>query len=215
MPAKPPPTPRQPVLGLVGGMGSGKSLVANMLAGKGGHLLPADAFGHEALRQPDIKEQVIAYFGQKIVGEDGAIVRRELGRIVFANEEELRVLERIVFPFIGRRIREEIERARKKAGVRFIVLDAAVMLEAGWDEAVDKLIFVEAPRPVRLERLQRERGWSAADLEARERMQMPLTQKKRRADAVIANDAEPDKIARQLEDLLRKWQLTDEASPTR
>src|SRR5688572_18371029 len=120
----------QPVIGLLGGIGSGKSAVAAELAKHGGGLINADQFGHEALRQPPIKEQVVARFGSDIIAAGGAIDRKKLGAKVFADVNELRALEAIVFPFIGRRIREEIDPARRRDDVRFIVLDAAVMLEA-------------------------------------------------------------------------------------
>jgi dephospho-CoA kinase len=200
------------VLGLLGGIGSGKSSVARELAKQGGWLINADELGHEALRQPDLKKQVIARFGPGIADPRGEIERKKLGSIVFADVHELRALEAIVFPFIGLRIREEVEAARQRADVRFITLDAAVMLEAGWHDACDRLIFVDAPAPLRLGRVKHKRGWSAADLQAREQLQMPLEEKRRRADAVVDNSGTPETLAAQVAALLRDWGLAPDAS---
>jgi dephospho-CoA kinase len=195
------------ILGLLGGIGSGKSAVATELARHGGLVINADQFGHEALRQPELQRQVIAHFGQNIVDAAGAIDRKKLGAKVFADGKQLRALEAIVFPYIGQRIREEIDRSRRRAVVRFIVLDAAVMLEAGWNDVCDKLIFVDAPRSLRLERVRQQRGWSEADLQAREALQLPLEEKRRRADAVIRNDGASPASGAQVESLLRQWGL--------
>ena len=191
------------VIGLVGGIGSGKSAVAAELVKHGGWLINADQNGHDALAQPDIKQRVVARFGQDVVDAHGEIDRRKLGAWVFADERELRALEAIVFPYIGERIRAEIDRAQGKDDVRFIVLDAAVMLEAGWSGVCDKLIFVDAPRDLRLERVRRQRGWSEADLQAREALQLPLEKKRRRADVVIDNHATSEALTAQVSAVLR------------
>ena len=200
-------SPGHPVIGLLGGIGGGKSAVAAELAEHGGWVINADRFGHEALRQPEIKVQVLARFGPDIVAADGAIDRKKLGAKVFADVNELRALEAIVFPFIGRRIREEIDQARRHDDVRFIVLDAAVMLEAGWNDVCDKLIFVDTPRAVRLERVRKKRGWSEADLQARENLQMPLDDKRRRADVVLDNGSTLEALHANISALLQRWGL--------
>jgi dephospho-CoA kinase len=199
----------KPVLGLLGGIGSGKSLAGRWLGAKGGRIIDADTLGHEALAQPDLQAAIVKQFGPGIVGDQGEIQRRALGQLVFADEAKLRRLERIVFPYIARRIREKIQAAQQDTAVRFVVLDAAVMLEAGWNDTVDKLLFIDAPRALRLERLQKNRGWTEADLLARERLQLPVEEKKRRADAVIVNDGDPKKVHEQLEDVLKKWKLVE------
>lgn len=197
----------KPVIGLLGGIGSGKSAVAADLVKHGGWLINADQFGHEALRQADLKKQITARFGLDIL-DGNEIDRKRLGAKVFADASELRALEAIVFPFIGDRIRQEIEQAGKRREVRFIVLDAAVMLEAGWNGACDRLIFVDAPFEVRRARVQQQRGWSEADLRTREKLQWPLEEKKRRADAVIDNSTSPEALAEQVARVLRGWGLS-------
>jgi dephospho-CoA kinase len=182
-------------------------LVAAELARHGGHVIAGDPLGHEALRQAEIRERVVRRWGGDLLDERGEVDRRRLGRKVFADAAELRELERIVFPFIERRIREEIAAAREAENVRFVVLDAAVMLEAGWNETCDWLVFVDVPRAARLQRLARSRGWTEGELAAREARQMPLDEKARRADFILDNGGTPAETARQVTSLLDRLEL--------
>lgn len=195
-----------PVFAVVGGIGSGKSAVARELSRQGGYLIQADELGHEALQQPAIRDKIAGRWGPGLLDEKGNILRRKLGQIVFADPEARRELEAMVLPFIRRRIEEEIEKAKETVGVRFIVLDAATILEASWTQDLDHLIFVEAPREVRLERV-RMRGWDEGELQRREDAQMPLEEKKNRADAVIENPQGLEAIEKQVSDLLKRWKL--------
>jgi len=195
-----------PTIGIVGGIGSGKSLVANAMQQLGGHLINADRLGHEALEQPDTQARLIERWGPSIL-KDGKPDRRQIGRIVFSNAEELRALERIVFPHIEKRIHEEIARARTLSGVQFIILDAAILLETGWKRHCDKIVFVDTPREIRLQRLMEHRGWDEHEVERREKMQMPLEQKKMHADAIVINDGEREKVVRQVQDTLVSWKV--------
>jgi dephospho-CoA kinase len=195
---------RKLVLGLLGGMGSGKSLVAAEFARHGSRVLNADVLGHEALRQPAIREQLVNRWGPSILDENGEISRGRVGRIVFANDGERKALEAIVHPYIGQRIHQEIEAAQADPAVKWIVLDAAIMLETGWNEVCDLLIYVHAPRAARLRRLAQQRGWSAKEVEAREHAQISLTEKATRADRAIDNSESPDALARQVQSLLRQ-----------
>ncbi len=154
-------TAAKPVIGLLGGIGSGKSQVAALLSRHGGRVIDADQLGHQALRQPDILHRVVQRWGARLLDEQGQIVRRRLAAIVFGDPAERQALEEIVHPWIGQAIREEIARAQTDPAIRFIVLDAAVMLEAGWHTVCQKLLFVDVPWQLRLERLTHQRGWSA------------------------------------------------------
>ena len=199
---------RKPVLGLVGGIGAGKSTVANALVRHGGKVVAGDPLGHEALEQPDILARVTEIWGDRgILTPDGKVDRKKFGRIVFPSPVERSRLEHLVHPYIERRIREEIDKAVADPAAKFVVLDAAVMLEAGWDGVCDKLIYVDAPRPVRLDRVQRQRGWTDHDLANREAVQMPAEKKKERADAVVDNGGPPEATAAQVDELVKNWKL--------
>lgn len=195
-----------PVVGIVGGIGSGKSTVAAEFAAHGGHLIAADRLGHEALREPDIKQAIVARWGDRLLDDAQQIDRKRLAAIVFADPGERRALEAMTHPYITQRIREEIARARQRPEVRLIVLDAAVMLEAGWNEVCDHLVFVDAPHPIRLQRV-RERGWSAHEVADRENAQMSPAAKRGRADAVVDNSGTPEGAAAQVRAIMAGWGL--------
>lgn len=204
----------KPVIGLVGAIGAGKSLAAQCFAARGGWVVDADALGHEALRQPDIMARVIERWGDRVRKPDGSLDRRAIGRIVFADSGERAALEQIVFPYIGKRCRDEVVRGLAEPGARFVVLDAAVMLEAGWNNETDWIVYVDAPRPVRLARLARRSGWTDSDLAARESAQWPEDVKKSRADAMIVNNSDRDSLQRDVDRLLRQWELLPRPNAT-
>jgi dephospho-CoA kinase len=167
-----------------------------------------DPLGHEALEQPDIRARVLdVWGGRDILTLQGTIDRKKLGRIVFPSPVERSRLEHLVHPYIEGRIREEVAKAKADPAARFVVLDAAIMLEAGWADVCDKLIYVDAPRDVRLARVRTQRGWTDQDLANREAVQMPADKKKERADAVIDNGGPPEATAAQVAELVQKWEL--------
>jgi dephospho-CoA kinase len=204
---------RKPVIGVVGGIGAGKSTAAAVLARRGGAAVNADALGHEALSLPAVKDQLVARWGPTVLKPDGTPNRRAIAGIVFDNPAELAALEGLVFPHIRRRVVEEIVKAQADPAVRFVVLDAAVMLEAGWSEVCDRIVYVDAPREVRLARLTARSGWSADEVTAREAAQLPLDEKRARADAVLVNDGSPEKLQEQVDRLLADWGLRDQRDP--
>lgn len=195
-----------PVLGLIGGIGGGKSSVARLLAARGAAVIDADAVGHELLEEPAIAGRVVARFGPVIQSSSGAggarIDRRALGAIVFGDRAALRDLEAILHPAMRERFRGLIGELARDRGRPCIVLDAAVLLEAGWDELCDRIAWVDAPPAERARRVRESRGWSAETLAAREAAQWPAEEKRRRADWVIDNDADPAGLDHEVDGLL-------------
>lgn len=194
----------KPVIGLIGGIGSGKSLVAEELVKHGGYLISGDKLGHDALKQPEIKNRIIGRWEKGIVDDQGEVDRKKLGAVVFADPAELQALESFVFPWIEKGMFEEISAVQKNPKVAFVVVDAAIMLEAGWNKHCDKLVYVDAPRDLRLARLARQRGWTEKELAVREKVQWPLAKKKELADFVIDNSGSKEETARQVAELVSK-----------
>jgi dephospho-CoA kinase len=193
-----------PILGLVGGIGSGKSFVAGLFAELGAKVVEGDQAGHEALKQPEIKNQVIEKWGDGVRNAEGEIDRRKLGSIVFADPQQLAALEAIVFPWIKEKLRRELVEAAKDPQTRLLILDAAVMMEAGWSGICDAIVFVDAPLEVRQNRVTG-RGWSREEWEKRERSQMPLVEKKARCQAVVENAGDLVRTRHQVRALFDQW----------
>ncbi|MBA4016018.1 MAG: dephospho-CoA kinase [Pirellula sp.] len=177
------------IVGLLGGIASGKSLVAAQLVALGAGLLDADAAGHEVLRRPDVREAIRLRWGDGVLDAAGHVVRPALARLVFVDTPQGRAdlahLEQITHPLIGEVLRERAT-AMAESGTPLLVLDAPVMLKAGWDKLCDHLLFVDAPLEMRRERA-RSRGWSDSEFAAREARQEPVDEKKRRADFTVDN----------------------------
>ena len=193
------------VVGLIGGIGSGKSSAAAALAKQGARLISGDVLGHEALQDAEIKRQVIERWGDRLLDRQGQIDRRRLGAIVFGNPEERKQLEAMVHPTIKHRLAEEIASAQADEGVKFIVVDAAVMVEACWSKHCDRIVYVDAPREVRLKRLAEQRKWTADEVAAREKAQMSLHEKKSLADAVLDNSGSAEQLQEEVQSLLKRW----------
>jgi dephospho-CoA kinase len=182
-------------VGLVGGIGSGKSTIARRTAQRFGFaLIDGDAAGHAALLDERVRSQLTQRFGEAIVSRDGTIDRRELAKRVFGATEDHAAakadLERIVHPLIEDVFRNRIAAARCD-GAPAVLLDAAILFEAGWQEFCDVVIYVEAPFDVRRLRVA-DRGWSESEWRRREESQLSLDEKRRRANHVISNAASLD-----------------------
>lgn len=201
------PARRKAVIGLVGGMGSGKSRIAEAFLKHRALLISGDPLGHEALEQIDIRESVVKRWGSLVLDERKSIDRKKLGAIVFKSAVERANLEHLVLPWIEKRIAEEIEKSQRDETISFIVLDAAIMLETGWNAICDHIVYIHAPRAMRLERLSAQRGWTADDVAQRETAQLPLAVKAARADAAIDNSGGIEESQRQVDALVEKWGL--------
>lgn len=183
--------PPCPIVGIIGGIGSGKSAVAQWVAERAPVLrIDADRLGHAVLARPDVREELVAAFGLEILADDGTISRPALASKVFGNGETQRAakerLEAIVHPAMERALDEVL--ATLPAGVHAVLLDAALLLEAGWDRRCAAVVYIETSDEVRRSRILQERGWTTEQLAAREASQWPPAEKRRRATHVVTND---------------------------
>lgn len=195
----------KPILGLLGGIGAGKSAVAAALARRGGDVVDCDKIGHQVLALPEVLGKLVDRWGEQVRKPDGTANRRAIAEVVFQDPIQRKFLESTVFPVIRRHAEAEIAAGQSHPAVRFVVLDAAVMLEAGWNDVCDKLIYVDAPRELRITRLAERSGWTESDLAAREAAQLPAEVKRARADAVIRNDGTLAELQEQVDSLLETW----------
>ena len=181
---------RKPVLGLAGGIGSGKSSVARILASLGAAVIDFDRLAHEVLDGPEVVSDLRRWWGEAIVRSDGSVDRRAVADIVFADPAELRRLEGILYPRLWVRRDELLARFAGDDGVLAVVLDAPKLYEANLDRLCDAVIFVDADADVRSTRLAATRGWSEAERLRREKLLNPLDVKRSSADYVVKNNSD-------------------------
>jgi dephospho-CoA kinase len=176
--------PFRPVIGIVGGIGSGKSAVARAFAALGCEVCVSDDLARKVLGEPDVVARIAA--------ADGAIDRAALARAIFASAEVRRAVEAAMHPRI-----EALRRAQFAAAppstVAFVI-DAPLLLEVGLDRECDAVVFVDAPEALRRARVAESRGWTAGELSRREAAQLPLDEKRRRATDTVVNDGDPSQL---------------------
>ena len=214
------------VIGLAGGIASGKSFVAACFVRLGCERINADEIGHQVLMEAEVIEAIVSQWGESVLQSNGQIDRQRLGQRVFqrdasqsSDEErstkkdyvELKILESITHPRIGDRIQKQLDQFKLESAKQAIVLDAPVMFKAGWDQVCDRIVFVDAEISVRRQRAA-ERGWPADELERRESFQLSIDQKRSRSTDVIDNSKSQDVTFQQVTQLWQDWNLNDETS---
>ena len=187
------------VIGLTGGIGSGKSTVAALLAELGAQIIDADRVGHDVyLPGTEGFRRVVEAFGPTIVGPDGRIDRSTLGSIVFADPGALARLNALVHPLIGEEIRRRIARALEVGDGRPVVVEAAIMLEAGW-RFFDRIWLVTVCPETAVARVVASRGLAPDAVRARLAAQMPDAERRRLADLVLENEGTPQALRARVE----------------
>ena len=175
------------LVGLTGNIGSGKSTVAQLLSERGATIIDADVLARRAVEQgTPAYASIVERWGTSILAADGLIDRAALRRIVFSEPQELEQLNAIVHPEVERMLGALVQQARQR-GDRMVVCDIPLLFERRMTDAFDRILLVDAPRPVRLERLVRERGLRETEAMAMIVAQMPAELKRARADFVIDN----------------------------
>ena len=182
------------VIGLTGGIGTGKTEVSRLLEQLGATVINADQVGHEAYTpHSEAWQEVVRTFGKDILQENGEIDRRKLGGIVFADPEQLATLNGIMHPRMAAIVKEKLEGLAKQ-GTDVAVVEAAVLFEAGWDALVGEVWTTESLAERVVERLQQRNGFAPEEIRKRIASQMPAEDRARRADEVIANDGEMEDL---------------------
>lgn len=185
-------------IGLTGGLGSGKSTVAEMLRQKGAAVLNADLLGHRVYEPGRAAwQEVVEAFGQQVVAADGTIDRKRLASIVFADPEALRRLNAITHPRIREMIQEGLAELAAQ-GTKVVVVEAALLLEAGWDDLVDEVWVTVAPPEVAAQRAAARSGIPLEEALARVRAQMSNEERVRRARVVIDTDCSLEETCQQV-----------------
>jgi dephospho-CoA kinase len=191
-------------IGLVGGVASGKSIVALDFQKLGAFVLNGDQVGHEVLGVDSVIKKLVERWGSRVSQEQGQLDRSAIAKIVFGKKSrrELKFLESVTHPEIEKRLTARLVQLEQLGRFQVAVLDAAVMLKAGWDSMCDQIVFVDAPLEIRERRAQLRRQ-NNQQLAAREAAQTTVGEKKKRADIIIDNSGSPQKTFKHVE---KVWQ---------
>ncbi|WP_019121964.1 dephospho-CoA kinase [Brevibacillus massiliensis] len=199
------------ILGLTGGIASGKSTVAAMLRQRGIPVVDADLIARQVV-EPGLPayQAIVSHFGQGVLFPDGQLNRKALGEIVFSNEEQRQILNGIVHPEVRREMRQQTEAALKR-GEKIVFLDIPLLFESRLQHTVDKIVVVYVPASLQLSRLMQRDDIGEEQALKRLQAQLPIEQKKEQADFVIDNQGTREETERQVEKLLAT--LAAESSP--
>ncbi|MCP4259862.1 MAG: dephospho-CoA kinase [Planctomycetes bacterium] len=190
----------KPIIGILGGIGSGKSTIAAELAKLGCKVIDADRIAHELLDESIVREKVADLFGQAVLDSSGKIDRVKLAKAAFADEQMLESLNRIIHPPVLKRTQELIEKFESQNQVKAIVLDMPLLVEVGWHKKCDKLIFVNCGKKLRLQRAKK-MGFDKNQIKIRENFQISLDNKVSLADNTIENNSDFSAIVRQVTEI--------------
>lgn len=195
------------MIGLTGGVATGKSTIAKRFAELGAAVFDADRFAREAVEagQPAL-EEIRARFGEKVIASDGSLDRKALGAIVFRDAKARRDLEAIVHPRVRERMRRSLEELRRQGYGGVVILEIPLLFESqGSLELVDRVLVVYAPWSMQVERLMRRNQLSREEAILRVDAQLPIDEKVARADYVVDNSRSLDEAFRQVDRLWEEW----------
>ena len=188
-------------IGLTGGIGTGKSLVTSFLQDQGANVINADLLGHEAYLPGTVGfEQVVSEFGEDIVGTDGHVDRQKLGPIVFSDPSNMDRLNAIMHPLIKDMIQTQLDDVEGK-GQLIAIVEAAVLIEAGWESLFDEVWVVTADEEEIISRLASRNGLSREDSQKRINSQMSSIERSAHGDVIINNTGSVEDLKENVESL--------------
>ena len=192
------------VIGLTGNFGTGKTTVSQILVELGAIIIDADKLGHDLL-QPDTETygEILAAFGKSILKPNREIDRNKLGKLVFADATALTRLNQIMHPRMYELAKQRTEQCRNQ-GAKVVVLEAALLIEAGWKPLLDQLWVTTAPETTIARRLKKSRGLSEEQVMSRLQAQMPQKEKMKQADVVINTDCSLEELKSRVTELWHK-----------
>tara|TARA_B100000315_G_scaffold253559_1_gene292596 strand:+ start:16057 stop:16668 length:612 start_codon:yes stop_codon:yes gene_type:complete len=193
------------LIGLTGGIASGKTTVSNMFVKLGAHLVDADVIARDIVKPNQAAwEEIVAVFGDSVLDDKKEIVREKLASVIFDDPEKRKQLEAITHPRIIEEENRRVNKLRKNNTSGIIILDAALLIEAGHHNRVDKLIVVSLNKDAQIKRLKERDGLSFTDAEKRLDSQMPLDEKIKLADYVIDNSKPLNEVEKQVSEIYKK-----------
>ena len=192
------------MIGLAGGVGSGKSTVAAELGRLGCVVIEADRIAHAMLDRDDVRAELRRRWGGAVFGPDGQIDRDALGRIVFADPDALAGLNGVLHPLIRQAGEEQLADALRRPEAPAVVIDAPLLVEAGWDALCTHLVFVSSSPDDRARRVRLDRGWDKKKWQKRESSQKSLDTKVRMCDYILNNTSSMSLLVEQIRGVLER-----------
>ncbi|MDR4499184.1 MAG: dephospho-CoA kinase [Candidatus Scalindua sp.] len=175
------------VIGITGGVASGKSTVAKMLLSLGAQVIDADKICHQLMNNEEIKIAIAKRWANSVLDKQGKIDRRILAKIVFRDKRELLALNKIIHPKAIKQIKNQIRELTIRGKTNVVVIDAALLVETNLTQLCDKILFISTDRKICEKRAKKNRDWPLCEVEKRERFQVSLKDKKNNADSIIDN----------------------------
>jgi dephospho-CoA kinase len=192
----------KPVIGITGGIGSGKSTVAKMFGELGCLVISSDEQVREVYRDPGVIRELRSWWGDEVVAPNGELDRGRIAEIVFNDPGQRLRLQELLHPKVGALREKRMEEAAGNPQVPAIIWDTPLLFEAGLSGRCDAIVFVETPIARRLERVRETRGWEASELARRENSQWPLDKKREISDYIIDNTADAEFVRGQVREVL-------------
>ena len=190
----------KPIIGILGGIGSGKSTVAAEFAKLGCKVIDADKIAHKLLDRKTVKEKIVELFGDAVLDSAGRIEHKKLAGVVFASGDKLDSLNGVIHPLVLARVEELLEQYNRQNQVKAIVLDMPLLIEIGWAGRCDKLIFVDCMEKIRAERAKK-KDFGKNQIKIREKFQISLDNKLSFADNTVENNSDFSALVRQVADI--------------
>ncbi len=195
---------RKLVIGLAGGIASGKSTVAEILRDLHSAIIDSDQMVHEELADPEVVDTLCSWWGNRIRQDDGRINKAEMANAIFGDDSQRKRLEAFLYPRLEARRRDMMVGFDRDETVAAIVINSPLLYEVGLERECDCVIFVDCDREARLQRVIETRGWSEEELNRREKLQKPLEEKRQRADYVIDNNSSTDAVRSRVQTLFHQ-----------
>ena len=189
------------LIGIVGGIASGKSTVAAEFGKLGCAVIDADAIVHELLREGRVRDELAHLFGSGIINACGELDRKRLAAIVFADAERLSALNKVMHPRVLQRTEQLIAQYNAETYTKAIILDMPLLVEVGWADRCDRVVFVDCDRKRRVERARHKGLLDTTEIEIRENSQISLDKKAKLADNIVDNNSDFSALVRQIKEI--------------
>lgn len=195
---------KKPIIGVCGGIGSGKSFIAHEFERLGAVVLVSDDIAKSIYYRADVKAQLREWFGEDVFDKMGAISRVKMADKVFGDKKAKAKIEKLIHPLVAEARDQMVEYANSHDHLHAVVLDSPLLVEKGLHKQCDHVIFVDTPAKKRYERVKSSRGWTKQEWERRENQQIPLDKKRALAHSIIKNESSEDSVFLQVQEIFDK-----------